>query len=85
MLFDIAGRRSAQSNVRKTLDTTSRISAARPGAVQSWFGLCGARYELKGDSTSHPMALQQLEDEGVGSTRDGQAVPYDELRARVVI
>jgi hypothetical protein len=24
-------------------------------------------------------------DEGVGSTRDGQAVPYDELRARVVI
>jgi hypothetical protein len=24
-------------------------------------------------------------DEGVGSTRDGQAVPNDELRARVVI
>lgn len=24
-------------------------------------------------------------DEGMGSTRDGQAVPYDELRARVVI
>jgi hypothetical protein len=54
----------------------------RHGRVVIWYVLIDA---LVHSSRPRISATWVDRDEGVGSTRDGQAVPYHELRARVVI
>ena len=58
------------------------LLARRFEEIVIWHVLIDAIIHSLGERISAALANR---DEGVGSTRDGQAVPNDELRARVVI